>query len=76
MISKADTDLKAALQAADDWYDDALAALPDGHTLRDIDQLGVERCRRAGAAREAHKLAEAEFQRLVDEEEHETVSRR
>ncbi len=71
----ADAELKAALQDADAWYDEALAALPRDHTWRDVDQLAVERCRRAGAAREAHKLAEAEFQRLIDEEERETVNR-
>ncbi len=69
MSRKADAELKVALQAADDWYDESLAALPHGHTWRDVDQLAVERCKRAGAAYEAHRRAEIEFQRLVEEDQ-------
>jgi hypothetical protein len=60
--------LAAALNAADAWHTEALAALPDGHTWRDVDLLSIEKSKRHMTAYGAYDVVAAEFDRLVAEE--------
>jgi hypothetical protein len=53
--------LSTALATADDWHTDALGALPDGHSWRDVDLLDI-RSARHRAAHDTFEAAQREFE--------------
>ena len=64
-LKAAQTELKRRLDRIDSMHARALAGLPDGHTWADIDQLEIERCEMALEAHKDFKIAEAEWEAFV-----------
>jgi hypothetical protein len=67
-IRAAQRTLDDAICAAADWHMEALHALPDGHTWRDVDLLSLEHSARCKAAYDAYEVARAEWDAYVASE--------
>ena len=61
--------LRRTLEDIDDAHTRAVAALPAGHSWRDIDELEIKRCDAAVHAHQTFKAAKAEWDAYVANED-------